>query len=447
MFQPKMMRLALALTAAAGLMFAQDKAGDKPKGPVAKDQAEADLINGILKEGDATKRLSELDEWTKKYPQTEFSDARPQLYLGTYVQLKKIREAFDKAVEILEKHPNDYTALSTIILYGPTLNNNNPSAADMATIEKTANYMIDNAATVFGESNKPATIQPADWGKMQAFWDPQARHVIAQLWLLRKDNEKAEAELTKMLQRWPNDSTIAQMLGGVILAQQKAHPDKTPLAIYYYARAASWDGDGSLPAATRKQLTDFVTKAYKTYHGTDDGLPAVLAMAKASAMPSADFKIKSTVEIAKDQADAQAKIDAADPAMAVWRTLKDGLTGANADQFFESAKGAGFPGKDPVDKEKDMHWKGKIVSMTPAIRPKTLVLSVTDPAGDVTLKLDMALPGKMDVGSELEFWGIMDSYTKAPYMLTLTSEKDYIEGWKPVAAPPAKKVVPKKKAQ
>ncbi len=445
MVQSKMTKIALALIAIAGLMVAQDKPADKPKGPVAKDQAEADLINTILKEGDAAKRLTELDDWTKKYPETEFSKERPQLYLGTYVQLKKNREAFDKAVEILQKYPNDYTALSTIVLYGPTLNNNAPSAADIDIIDKAANKMIDEAATVFAASNKPAAITDDNWGKMQAFWEPQARHTIASLWVTRKDNEKAEVELTKLLQKYPNDSIIAQMLAGVILAQQKAHPEKTPLALYYYARAASWDGDGSLPAATRKQISDFLTRAYKTYHGSDEGLPALMASAKSSAMPPADFKIKSTVDIAKEQADAQAKLDAADPAMAVWRTLKDGLTGANADQFFESAKGAAFPGNDPADATKPLKWKGKLVSMTPAIRPKTLVIAVQNPAGDVTLKLDMPLPGKMEPGTELEFSGVMDSVVKDPYMLTLTVSKDDLVGWK--ARPAPKKVVPRKKAQ
>ena len=144
--------------AVAGLMLAQDKPADKPTGPVAKDQAEADLINGIMKETDAGKRLGELDDWAKKYPDTQFGDPREQFYLQTYIQLKKVREAFDKAGQILVKHPNDYTALSTIVLYGPTLNNNQPSAGDMDTIQKTANYILDNMTTVFAESNKPAAM-------------------------------------------------------------------------------------------------------------------------------------------------------------------------------------------------------------------------------------------------------------------------------------------------
>ncbi len=431
-------------------MFAQDKAADKPTGPVAKDQAEADLINSVVKEGDANKRLAELDEWSKKNPETQFGDARQQYYLFTYLQLgkAKTREAFDKAAEILDKHPDDYVALSTTISYGPTLNNNNPSAADMATTEKAANHLVDSADKVFAASNKPATIAADMWPKMRGISEPQARHTLAALSIARKDNEKSEVELTKMLQRWPADSTIAQFLGQVILAQQKAHPEKSPLALFYYARAAAWDGDGSLPAANRKALAEgFLIRAYKTYHGSDEGFQDLMTMAKSNATPPAGFTIKSTVQIAQEKADAQQKIDAADPAMAVWRTLKDGLTGANADQFFESAKGAAFPGKDPNDKEKDMHWKGKIVSMTPAIRPKTLVVALQNEAGDVTLKFETALPGKMDAGSEIAFSGVMDSYNKDPYMLTLTTEKDNIEGWKPVAAPPVKKAVPKKKAQ
>ena len=202
-----------------------------------------------------------------------------------------------------------------------------------------------------------------------------------------------------------------------------------------------------MPADARKKLADFTAKAYKTYHGSDQGLTDLMAMAKANAMPPSDFKIKSTVEIAQEADAAQKALDAADPAMAVWRTLKEGLTGTSGDAFLDSAKGAEFPGKDPGDASKTLKWKGKIVSMQPAIRPKTLVLAVQNPAGDVTLKFEMPLPGKMEVGTELTFSGVMDSVVKDPYMLTLTSDKEQIEGWKPEPAAPKKAVPAKKKAQ
>lgn len=134
--------------------------------------------------------------------------------------------------------------------------------------------------------------------------------------------------------------------------------------------------------------------------------------------------------------------------MALWKTVKTGLTGDSPDQFFESSvKDSALPGKDPNDQSKDLKWKGKLVSMTPAIRPKTLVLSIEKPEGDVTLTFETPLPGKMDPGAEIEFSGAAKSYTKDPYMLTLASEKDQISGWKPAPAAPVKHPAAKKKSQ
>jgi hypothetical protein len=446
----KTMKLALAFVAVVALGFAQDtKPPDKPKGPVAKDEAEAKLINTAIAEGDPAKRLAELDEWSQKYAQTEFQDQRQLLYLVTYAQLKKGREAFDKAKEILAKHPDDYPSLSTIVSFGPTLNNNNPSQADFDTTIAAAQHMIDDADKVFDNSNRPANITAADWPKVRPYWEPQSRHIIATMWVARKDNAKSEQELTKMLQRWPNDALLDQMLGQVILAQNKTNPEKQPLALFYYARAACYDGDGSLPEANRKTLqSGFLIRAYTTYHGSKEGFDEFCAMAKANAAPPAGFKIKSTADLAQEKADAEAKAARDNPAMALWKTIKTGLTGDGADQFFEgSVKDAALPGKDPNDSSKDLKWKGKIVSMAPAIRPKTLVVAVENPAGDVTLKFETALPGKMDVGTEIEFSGTAKAYTKDPFMLTLETEKDQIVGWKPVAPPPAKKSAPKKQAQ
>ena len=74
--------------------------------------------------------------------------------------------------------------------------------------------------------------------------------------------------------------------------------------------------------------------------------------------------------------------------------------------------------------------KGKLVSMAPAVRPKELVLAIDDPnVGDATLKLDGALPGKMDPGTEIEFEGIARAFTKEPFMVTFEVEKGKVVGW------------------
>src|SRR5215469_3317539 len=95
----KTMRIAVAFAIVAALGVAQDKAGDKPSGPVAKDAEEANLVNTAAKEVDPSKRLEELNQWTQKYPDTQLTEQRDLLYWVTYQQLKppKAREAVDWA--------------------------------------------------------------------------------------------------------------------------------------------------------------------------------------------------------------------------------------------------------------------------------------------------------------------------------------------------------------
>jgi tetratricopeptide (TPR) repeat protein len=434
----KTMKLALVFAALAALGLAQD---DKPKGPVAKDPAEANLINTAAKEPDAAKRLTELDEWKQKYPETEFADARELLYLGTYIQLKQNRQAIDKAKEILTKHPDDYSALSTIVTFGPTMNNNNPNDADFQTTIDAANHMIDSSDKVFADSNRPGTVAADAWPKMKPYWEPQARHVIATMWLNKKDYPRAEQELTKMLQRWPSDAVIDQIMGQVILAEKI--PEKQGVALFYYARAACYDGDGSLPAQNRKTLqSGFLVRAYNTFHGSNEGFDQLCQVAKANPAPPADFKVLSTADIAEANAKKEAAEAAANPAMTLWKKVKEGLTGDGADAFFDSVKGAGLPSTDGT-----MKWKGKLVKATPNVGPKTLVLAVENPEGDVTLSFEMPLRGKMEAGTELEFWGVADSYTKSPYMLTFKVDKENLTGWKPEPVPQHKKSTSSKKSQ
>jgi hypothetical protein len=236
------------------------------------------------------------------------------------------------------------------------------------------------------------------------------------------------------------------MLAGVLLAQQKEHPEKMPLAIFEYARAATYDGPGSMDAATRKQIDTFLGKAYLTYHGSAQGLDQIKTQAKANALPAGDFGIKSTVDLAKEE---QAKRDAAakeNPMLAFWTEIKEGLTGDGSAAYWEAMKDAALPGgREGVPK-----FKGKLVSATPETKPKELTIAIAGEPADVTLKLVEPLPGKMEAGGEISFSGVAKDFAKEPYMVTFEVEPTDVEGWTgkgPVAAPRpgAKKAAPAKK--
>jgi len=420
-----------------------------------KDTAEYDLYSAIIKP-DATpaSRLQNLDKWKAGYPQSEYADTRQQIYLITYAAMNNHRAAFDTAAEILKTDPSNLAAIQEILGYVRALEPADAKAAlspqnkaDLETAEKVARYLIANADTVFAADKMPQGATPAQWAQAKPTMVNFAQFTLGYIGVEGKDSAKAQAELTKTLEMDPTNAPASSMLAGVLLAQQKEHPELMSEALFEYARAAGLTGPTALPAPQQKSLGEFLTKAYTLYHGSAEGLDQVKALAKASALPPAGFKIKSTVDLDADKAAAAAAEAAANPMLALWRTIKTELTGDNGPAYFESSvKDAGLPGgANGVTK-----FKGKLVSTTPAVRPKELTLAIEGAAADVTLKLEEPLPGMMEAGGEISFSGAAKAYTKDPYMLTFDVTKDDLEGWtgKGPAGPPrtgAKKAPAKKK--
>jgi hypothetical protein len=231
-------------------------------------------------------------------------------------------------------------------------------------------------------------------------------------------------------------------MANAIIAQKK--PERYSDALYELARAASMTGPGALPDAAKKQADAYLVKVYVTFHGADDaGLKELRATATgATALPPSGFKIKNKNEIEAENADKLAKDN---PALAMWKTIKDNLVAPNGDMYFESIKGALIPGGANGVK----NFTGKLVSAKPEVRPKELVLAISDATTpEVTLKFETALPGKADPGTAIGFEGIPSAFSKEPFMVTFDVEsKDKIEGWPAQAAPPAKKRAPVHKKQ
>jgi hypothetical protein len=424
----------LATIAATAFLFVFSLAAQDKK-PEWKDRAEYDLFDAAQKDANATTRLATLDKWKSGYGQSDYANVRQDMYLITYQQLNQSRQAFDMSVEILKTRPNDVRALSAIVGYIYTFNP--PQPADLDTAEKAAHHLLADLNDIYAPANKLANLDDAAWAKAKADMGPYAQRTLGWIEVTRKDNPKAEVELTKALQMDGTQAQVSYWLAGALLAQQQKDPTKQMLSLYHYARAASYDGPNSLAAAGRAQILTFFNKAYATYHGSADGADQLLAMAKTNPLPPADFKIQSKNDILQAKADADAAEAAKDPQMALWRQIKKELTGDNGQAYFDmGVKDAALP-----------KFKGKLISMTPAIRPKELVLGIEKPdIGEVTLKFDAALAGKMDAGTELEFECQGESFTKDPFMLVAKCEKEQLTGWKGAgaAAPPAKKAVPKK---
>jgi len=73
-------------------------------------------------------------------------------------------------------------------------------------------------------------------------------------------------------------------------------------ALFYFARAATYEGPGALSAADRKNVMAYVQRAYKGFHGSDEGFNNLIAAAKSSALPPPEgIHIKTATELAEEQ--------------------------------------------------------------------------------------------------------------------------------------------------
>lgn len=395
-----------------------------------KDRAEYDLYDSILKQTDNAKKLELLNTWQTKYSNTDFKVERLGLLLVTYQALKQFDKAVETGNEILATDPKNLQALYVTVSSAPGLAKPTPELMGM--VEKAAK-------TLAGSINelKPANVAQAEWDKGKPPIEAMAHNTLGSIAQQRKDYATAEKEYVLSLQAVPENGAVSYSLGTVILLQK--NPDTQSAALYHIARAASYTGPGALPDAGRKEVEKYLTNTYTKFHGSAEGLDELRKTASTQVLPPQGFKIASGLELQnlKDE-----EFKKTNPMMALWMTVKGELTGANGPAYFESSvKGALLPGgAGGVTK-----FKGKLISVTPAKAPKQLVLGITDASTpEVTLNLDEAVAGTAPVGTELEFEGVVSSFTAEPFKVIFDVEKDKLSGW-PAPAPAGKKGVGVKK--
>jgi hypothetical protein len=332
-----------------------------------------------------------------------------------------------------------------------------PTAEETAIGEKAAHALMDFVPTYFVAANKPAATSDADWTKtgkdLTTLADGTLRVIAMRpgMELLQKYTasgnkdisfcEPAEAALGKALQQFPDAAIIAYNLGRAELCQRAAKPEKIPVAIYEFARAAVIDS--SLGGSTDPKAVDnYLTTIYTNYHGADDdGLKQLKELAAKAPLPPADYKLESSAEVSRRKEEEFKKTN---PQLALWMGIKGQLADTNGDQYFSgSLKDADVKGEGSAKA-----LKGTLVEAKPECHSKELVVAISDATHpEVTLQLDAALTGKPDTGVEIQWNGQPTAFTKEPFMLTMDTEKANITGLNLTpCTPPVKKSAPKKAA-
>jgi len=395
----------------AGGQAAAGQAGTKNY----KDRDEYELYSKITQTADPKAKLALLQTWQDKYPQSDFASDRNTLFMVTLSQLASSDPAsrqklIDKSSEILSTDPKNFRANYFITLHGPAAGGANPPADLVSKVETAAHGVIEGAAEAFDPAKKPANVSAEDFQKGKGQTEALGHNALAWAAASKKDNAAMESEYKASLQANPQQANVAAQYGKALIGEKKY-----PEGLFEYARAAQYDGPGALPPATRQQLMDYFNKAYKDFHGSDEGKDQMLAQAKTQALPPEGLQVTSAADLANKQADALNARIASDPSFKIWYAVKQNVQDKGDAFFNEQVKDFELPGDAAPSKT----FSGTVVS----VDPSRVTLGIEDPTKpDATLEFSQPLPAaameKIKVGEKLDFSGIADSYVKEPYTLT-----------------------------
>lgn len=460
-----LMKTLKAITAAAVLCavavsgFAQQTAAPAQGQPAAaaakkvKDQGEYDIFNEALKDqaSNPQKAIQDLDTWTQKYPDSDYKWDRLYMYMQAYSKLnppqpQKVVEYGSQLMnQDLKAIFNDKNGPLSIlnILYLVSTNITalpNPTPEQMELGKKAAERLKQETQAYFTPANKPAGTPDAAWAKAKSDLDSAADHTLLYLDVLpanqamaRKDCAAAEPMYVKALQDRPQSSYISFQLANAMLCLRTAHPEMAAQAIYEFERAAVIDPTLGDPKNKPEQLTTYADKLYTQVHGSDEGLSQLKEMAKQNPLPPANFEIKTKDQIAAEKANEFAKNN---PKLALWNGIKTALNAPDGEQYFANQlKDSAVP-----------QLRGVVVEGKPACRSREILVYVPNPeqpdakSAEITIKLDAPLTAKPEPGTEIMWEGIPTAFTKAPFMLTMDSEKAKVEvKTTPCAAAPVHK--------
>ena len=376
-----------------------------------KDRAEYDLFDAALKAQDANKKLQLLDGWKEKYPSTDYQEERLLMTTQVYHALNQGSKMYEAARALLKVNPKNFQGLYYITLLGPTMIGD--SADRQAAGEKYGKAFLDGLSAL----QKPANVSEANWAKEQGRMESMGRKTLGWIAMTRKNHSAAEREFREVLKLSPNDGQVSYWLGTVIIAQRD--PAKQLEAFFHFARAANYTGEGAMPESGRKQVGDYLRKIYTTYHGDESGMDELAAIALKGAFPPADLKIKSKEQIEFEK---EEKLKKENPALALWIGIKEQLTAPDGAQYFSgSMRNTNVSG-----------LRGYLISMSPAQRPTTLVLGLSDRrTREVTLRLDTPFRYPAPHGTALRFEGVPQSFSKEPFMVTFDVLRENVRGWPP----------------
>ena len=426
-----------------------------------KDTVEYNLFNAVIKDiqdNNSGQAINDLNTWTQKYPDSDYRDDRLYYFMQAYSKASAPQpdKVVDYGSQLAAKglaatfpDPKEGPTIILNVLYLltatiPTLPN--PTPDQVALGIKSAHDLLDYLPGFFAPDKKPPTTPNLAWTQARTQLETTAKKSLIALALAPgnaamaknpQDCVGAEADYRKELLVYPESSVLAYQLALAYRCQQKESPQKIPLAVYEFERAAIID-PSLAGGADPKKIQEFADNAYITVHGSNEGLDQLKQQVKLASLPPPAFTIKTAAQIAQEK---EVQFEQSNPQLALWMKIKGQLADTNGEQYFnDQLKNSAVP-----------ELRGTLIEAKPECRPKELLVAVPLPdspkplRAEITLKLNLPLNGEPEPFGDFHWEGVPSAFTKDPFMLTMDTERTKLDGLSTMPCTPARRSGVRKK--
>jgi len=388
--------------------------------PQIKDPAEYNSYIAALREANPQAQAQAFENFLQQYPNTVVKeDALGQL-MAAYEKLGNAAKMTDTAARILQANPNNVRALALL-----AFTSRSSAEAGQAPQQNAADAFKygERGLQALGTMTKPEGMSDADFDKFKTqvaiIFNGSAGFGALQSKDLPGAQKYLQAAVDLEIKQNPNDPNSLRDIYPLSLSYLEAQPIN-PAGLWWIARAAALSNNNP-------QIVKYGQFKYTKFHGSTDGWDHLLAQAKASPAPPANFAVApapSPAEQAKQLADTK------NPKEMTFDELQLIFTDGSPEvqqKVWTTVKGTEIP------------FAAKVITAT---RTKMELAATADDieknVADVTLTMvaPLPLPKVPKAGEETQVLGKLDSYTSSPFMISM------VEG-QLIAKPPAKKPAPK----
>lgn len=432
--------LACVMVAGTQVPTQAQAAQNPPAGSSGGDQAaptvsgpEYNAYMGAIQQQDPTAKASALEAFLTQYPNSVMKASALEQLMSSYQAANNQTKVQDAAKRLLTVDTTNLRALALLTFFARQgVMGGRDVPQNLADLQQ---YCMKGLEAI-NSGKKPSGMKDDDYTKLKKDTGVIFNGGCGFAALQSKDYPTAQKYLRAAVEGEPNDLQNVYPLALAYLTPNP-RPDEDALnGLFFMSRAVNL-------ANGNADLTKYLTKTYKNFHGSEEGLPDLLACAKANPLPTADCTSKITKYVpptptqqAHDLVNGKTPDQIAQLSFGEWELVLSAGTPEDQDKVWSVIKG------------KPLQMVGDVIEV-PSNTELHVAASADDidaKRADITLTMSGPIPAvKMPKAgdSSFAFEGVPQSYTATPFMMQMNEGKLLR---KPGAAPARKAPVRRRPA-